>query len=50
MKQEPCFKYLAAALITGVILAFAQPAAPPDQPNRGPVVTTTAPSAVSAKG
>ncbi|MBI2496653.1 MAG: hypothetical protein HYV75_01555 [Opitutae bacterium] len=40
MKQEPCFKYLAAALIAGVILAVFDPTPVLDQP--APTGTTVA--------
>jgi hypothetical protein len=31
MKQDPCFKYLAAAILVGVILAITEPANANDQ-------------------
>lgn len=50
MKQEPFFKYLAAALIAGVILAFAIPATPVVPPDQDPAVTAGTAHPVPAGG
>lgn len=46
MKQDPYFKYVAAVLLAGVILAILNP---PARPEPAPLVTATAAAAVSTK-
>ena len=49
MKQDPFFKYLAAALIAAVILAFLSPAPVDAKADQARTVSAAAPAAVSAK-
>jgi len=49
MKQDPYFKYLAAALIAGVILAITDPTPDIARPDQVPGVTDNTTPAVSAK-
>jgi hypothetical protein len=49
MQNEPLFKYLAAALIAAVILAFLNPAPVKTGTDHARTVTSTHPVSVSAK-
>ena len=49
MKQEPCFKYLAAALIAGVILAVFDPTPVLDQSVPADPVTAATSASVLVK-
>ncbi len=50
MKHDPYFKYLAAALIAGVILAIIDPTPALARPERSPAVTINTAVTVAAKG
>jgi hypothetical protein len=50
MKHDPYFKYLAAALIAGVILAIIDPTPDLARPGCSPAVTANTTITVAAKG
>jgi len=49
MKQDPFFKYLAAALIAAVILAFLNPTPVDAQADQARTVSAAKPATVSAR-
>ena len=49
MKQDPFFKYLAAALIAAVILAFLNPTPVDTKADQARTVSAANPAAVSAR-